>query len=352
MSSEDRQKGRSRSRWWPAVAIFASLAAVVALAAWDAGPLDRAIASGSQEPAGSYGWPIRPFNQPHPVRANFGDPRTVFHGPPTANTLYHGAGSYNFHRGADIAAPAGTKVYPVRDGTVVFESASHVNVRGPDGTTFEYWHIRASFPVGTLVHRDRTVLGTIQGPVGHVDLTEIQDGHVVNPLAPGHLTPYRDTSHPVVASIRLQSDNAGHALFPNVVHGRVWLVAQAFDKPSVPVPGYWRDLPVTPALVTWRIQTADGKVVVPTHVAADFRTSLPPSDAFWSVYARGTYQNMAAFADHYSYRQPGTYLFLLSPTPFDTSSLPRDTYDLAVTATDIRGNSSTRSLRFTVDPGH
>jgi len=299
------------------------------------------------QPATGYGWPIKPFNQPHPVRGNFGDPRTVFHGPPSANTLYHGTGSFTFHRGADIAAAAGTKVYPVRDGVVVFRSASHINVKSSDGSLFEYWHIGATLPVGRVVYAERTVLGTI-GRSAHVDLTEVENGHVTNPLAPGHLTPYQDTTRPVVTSIRLQSDNTGRVLFPNFVSGSVWLVAEAYDKPSLTVPGNWSGLPVTPALLTWRIGTPSGRLVVPTHVAVDVRTHEPSNQAFWSTYARGTFQNMAAFTNHYSLMQPGSYLFLLSPTKFDTHSLPNGVYELAVTATDIRGNSASRSLRFTI----
>src|SRR5262249_35432699 len=153
---------------------------------------------------------------------------------------------------------------------------------------------------GTFVHAYKTVLGTI-GSSGHVDLTEVQNGQAVNPLARGHLTPYTDRTHPVVASIRLQSDNAGSVVFPNYVTGSVWLVAQAFDKPSLSVPGNWHGMPVTPARVSWRIQRPGGAVVVPTRVAADFRTNVPGNDAFWSVYARGTFQNMTAFGNHYSY---------------------------------------------------
>ena len=319
------------------------------LTAWGAAmPQGQANAGALTQTATGYGWPIKPFNQPHPVRGNFGDPRTIFHGPPSAQTLYYAPGSYHFHRGADIAAPVGAKVYPVRDGTVVFDSKSHVNIKSSDGTMFEYWHIGAKLRIGTVVHADKTVLGTIQRSNEHVDLTEDQNGHAVNPLARGHLTPYRDTSHPVVASIRLQSDNRGHVLLPNFVQGRVWLVAQAFDKPSVPVAGVWSGLPVAPALVTWRIQSTNRKVVVPTRVAADFRTSLPPSTAFWSTYARGTLQNMAVFGKHNSYMQPGGYFFLLSPTTFDTHSLSDGIYNLVVTASDIRGNSSSRSLRLTI----
>ena len=330
--------------------VIAAVAGLVMIGALGVGatPPDRASAGRLPEPASGYGWPIKPFDQPHPVRANFGDPRTVFHGPPTARTLYHAGGSYTFHHGVDISAPEGTKVYPVRDGIVVFDSASHVSVKSADGTVFQYWHIGASFPPGTLVRARRTVLGTIRHAVLHVDLTEIDNGQVVNPLAPGHLTPYRDTTRPVVAGIRLQGDNAGHVLFPNLVSGPVWLVAEAFDKPSLTTLDNWRLLPVTPALVTWRIQATNGNVVVPTRVAADFRTTVPGNKEFWSTYARGTFQNMAVFAGHYSYLQPGSYLFLLAPTRFDTKSLRDGVYDLVVTATDIRGNSSSRSLRFTV----
>ena len=45
---------------------------------------------------------------------------------------------------------------------------------------------------------------------------------------------------------------------------------------------------------------------MPTRVAADFRTNVPGNDAFWSIYARGTFQNMTAFHSHFSYMQPGS----------------------------------------------
>ena len=327
----------------------AALAVAVAgtLGIRGAGPLEPATASSPASDAVSFGWPLKPFHSPHPVRANFGDPRTVFHGPPTAATVFHASGSFTFHRGVDIYGPGGAKVYPVRDGVVVFVNTSHITIRSADGVSFEYWHIGAHLPLGSSVRAERTVLGTIGGP-GHVDLTEMQDGHAVNPLAPGRLTPYRDTTHPTVADVRIQSDNAGHLAFPNLVSGRVWLVAEAFDKPQLSVPGAWHDLPVTPALVSWRIQNTNLKAVVPTQIAVDFRDGLPENSAFWSVYARGTFQNMSVFGSHYSMMQPGCYLFLLSPTRFDTRSLPNGVYDLVVTASDIRGNASTRSFRFTI----
>lgn len=341
MEGRDSRYGRA-SPIRRALATAVALALVGALGAWD-----TSHAGVPSDMTTGYGWPLRPFHRPHPVRGNFGDPRMIFHGPPTAATLYHGTGSFGFHRGVDIYGPRGAKVYPVRSGIVEFRSASHINVRASDGTLFEYWHINPHLSLGTRVQAEETVLGTI-GAAGHVDLTEVQDGHAVNPLAPGHLTPYRDATHPVVASIRLQTNNAGGVAFPNFVRGRVWLVAQAFDKPSLSAPGDWRGLPVAPALVSWRIQRVTGPVVVPTRVAVDFRANEPENSAFWSVYARGTFQNMTVFGNHYSLQQPGCYLFLLSPTAFDTRFLHDGVYDLVVTATDIRGNASSRSLRFTV----
>lgn len=343
----DRRKRDWRFRRVLVMSVSA-LAMSSALAAWDAAPLGRASAAVTTQTTTGFGWPLKPFNRPHPIRANFGDPRMDFHGPPTTRTLYHPSGSFHFHRGIDIYGPRGAKVYPVRDGIVVLDTGSHIVIRSPDGTSFEYWHIGASLSPGTFVHAGKTVLGTIRRPLDHVDLTELTNGQAVNPLAPGHLTPYVDRTRPVVASIRLQSDNAGHVVFPNFVRGSVWLVAEAYDLPSLSVPGDWHRLPVAPALVTWRIQRVNAKVVVPTRVAVDFRTNLPSQGAFWKAYARGTFQNMGLFGKHYSYLQPGSYLFLLSAAAFDTRPLPDGVYNLVVTATDIRGNSGTRSLRFTI----
>src|SRR4051812_44770479 len=77
------------------------------------------VAAGSAGAAkASYGWPVKPFDRPHPVRGNFGDPRTVFVGPPTRRTLLAAGGSFQFHFGVDISAPNGAAVYPVESGVV------------------------------------------------------------------------------------------------------------------------------------------------------------------------------------------------------------------------------------------
>ena len=135
---------------------------------------------------------------------------------------------------------------------------------------------------------------------------------------------------------------------PQFARGQLFLLAEAVDSPALPVPGIWHDLPVTPALISWRIERWTGRVVVPERVARDVRETVPSNQEFWSTYARGTCQNMSVFGHHYSYLQAGRYLFKLTPRPFDTRQLRDGVYDLVVTAEDIAGNKDVRRLRFTV----
>ena len=176
-----------------------------------------------------------------------------------------------------------------------------------------------------------TVLGRIAKPCGHVHLSELQSGTYVNPLQRGHLTPYRDDTAPQVGRITAQRTAAG-----------VDFDATADDYPSLPVPGAWNDLPVSPARLSWRVDSTRGAVVVPERVAFDVTEHLP-STPFWAVYARGTHQNMTTFTRFYAYRQPGEYVFHLG-----TIQLAPGTYRVVVTASDIRGNHGTRTTQLVV----
>jgi hypothetical protein len=304
----------------------------------------------------AYPWPVKPFDQPHPIRGSFGDPRTIFTGPPTAAGLNHSPCYCSFHQGVDISAPDRTAVYPVVSGTVAVvhtqKAAEMVAVVSGD-TTFEYWHIASSVRVGQKVDAGRTVLGHIVFHAGHVHLTETHGDRPVNPLRPGHLTPYRDTTRPVVGAISFR-DAKGSDLMPNFVRGHVEIVVDAHDSPALPVPGRWNAMPVTPARLTWRIERWDGKVVRRDRTAYDVRRTLPSNERFWNVYARGTFQNMAVFGNHYSFLQPGSFLFRLAPDGFDTRRLRDCVYVLVVTATDIAGNAASSSIHFTVHnaPGY
>ena len=299
-------------------------------------------------PGTAYCWPVKPFDRQHPVRGSFGDPRMVFKVPPTQRDLITGGGAFSFHFGVDISALDGTTVYPVVSGTVSQVTKDWVGVDTGGGRTFQYWHIRAAVKKGDAVQARKTELGTILKDCGHVHLTELRKGASINPLSAGHLTPYADKTAPEVEAITFRAAGVGGDMLPNFLRGKVDLIAEAYDTPSIAVPGEWAGMPVAPALHTWRIENLGGKVVMKEQVAVDFRQTIPPNGQFWSYYARGTYQNCCVFGPHYSFRQPGCFLFKLTRTPFDTKSIPDGVYDLVVTATDIRGNQGSRSRRFTV----
>jgi hypothetical protein len=281
----------------------------------------------------AYQWPVKPFDQPHPVRGSFGDPRTVFAGPPTQRTLMTSGGKFQYHFGVDISAPNGTPVYPVQSGLVTRVTDEEIDVAGADGRAFQYWHLRAGVRSGERVTAYTTVLGRIMKPCGHVHLTELDSGVIVNPLQRGHLTPYTDKTAPAVTAIGVH----------RVAH-TVKLEATAQDMPSMPVPGAWHGLPVTPALLEWRLVDAAGRDVVPTRVVYDVRQHLP-AQSFWSVYARGTHQNMTTFTHFYAYRQPGVYLYRLGDVRLEPG-----TYRVIVTAVDIRGNRGSREQQLVVQP--
>jgi Peptidase family M23 len=291
---------------------------------------------------------VKPFDRQHPVRGSFGDPRMIFKVPPTQQNVITGVGSFSFHAGVDISAPDGTPVYPVVPGTVSRVTKEWVGVDTGNGRIFQYWHINAAVKTGDRVEARKTQLGTILPKAGHVHLSEVQSGRCINPLMVGHLSPYTDKTKPEVERITLRAAGAGGDVLPNFLRGAVEIIVEAYDTPSTPVPGDWAGMPVAPALLTWRIQNLAGKAVLKEQIAVDFRSTIPPNRQFWSYYARGTYQNMCVFGPHYSYRQPGCLLFKLTRKPLDTKTIPDGVYDLVVTATDIRGNTGSRSRRITV----
>src|SRR5581483_2954890 len=247
---------------------------------------------------GAYGWPVKPFHVPHPVRGDFGDPRTVF------ETL---AGAVSFHNGIDIAAPAGTPVYPVVSGVAWVMGPQEIVVRTDDGRSFQYWHLKPAVLDADHVAAGRTVLGRVLRQAGHVHLAEIDEGVVRNPLAPGHLAPYEDRTPPAVHGVAFR-DPAGAPLDPDALHGPVTVVAWADDAPSLPVPGPWHGLPVAPAAV---LVAVDGVV----RAATDFRRTIPRQESFWQVYASGTYQNAPVVGRRLYSGRRGRYLFRLGLPP-------------------------------------
>ncbi len=206
----------------------------------------------------SYGWPVKPFDRQHPVRAFLNDPRI-------------GAkGGKAFHFGIDISAPDATAVYAVEAGTVYLDSPCAVAVVSPDRShSFGYWHIVPVVKSHQYVARHQ-LLGHVGAGWEHVHFAERRGGEYVNPLRDGGLGPYVDRKAPTVDSIGL----VGSAL-----------VVVAHDTPYPRVPGAWANEPVTPALLRWRVDGGSWRT------AADFRATMLPRSSFLKIFTAATRQN-------------------------------------------------------------
>jgi len=296
--------------------------------------------------ASAYPWPVRPFHEQHPIRANFGDPRTRFWNTMLTDGL-EGPGVFQFHNGIDIAAPEGTPVYPIVSGTAEWIDGSALVVHSK-GTKFQYFHIKPVVRNGQHVVAQRTVLGHVIRAAKHVHLTEIRGRRVWNPLAAGGIAPYRDRTIPRVLSIAARPLTSLFSLEPERLCGTVSLVAAAQDAPPLPVPGTFAGFPVSPALVSWSLtRVSDGFVYVPMLPAADFRTTLPVVRNFWHVYARGSYQNAPRFSNQ-QFHMPGRFIYNLAAT-LDTRSYPNGTYEAHVRVRDMRGNTSDAVQQFRIE---
>jgi hypothetical protein len=294
-----------------------------------------------------YHWPIKPFGRQHPVRGGFADPRTLVREAAVGADSSRSAGSFTFHNGIDIYARTGTPVYPVVSGTVARRLYSdEVSVETNDERVFQYFHIRPRVRVGARVIADRTVLGRVLPGWLHVHLTEIDVFRVHNPLDPGHLEPYADHTAPSVDGLAFSAAD-GHTISPQKLTGDVSVAANAEDLPPIPVPGEWFGFPVTPAVISWRITTPGGQVVVPETIVADFRHTEPRNAEFWRIYAPGTYQNFPRFGRRSYFHLPGRYMFDLTPSLFRTERFPNGHYLLTADVADVCGNhgSLTESIR-------
>lgn len=294
----------------------------------------------------AYGWPLAPFHRAHPVRGNFGDPRTVFNDPFQPDGLY-GEGAFSFHNGIDISAEAGQPVYPVASGVAHVPDMAAVTVRASGGRVFKYMHITPDVYEGQKVKAYKTVLGHVDGIAQHVHFSEIDRSVVINPIGTHHLAPYRDTTKPKVTGLLLTSPN-GRELKGRGVTGAIEILAEVYDLPALPVPGAWSGYPVAPAYVHWSLAHSAGRSVIPQTTVADFRYTIPLNRDFWRVYARGTYQNKPRFGGQQYRLWPGRYDFRLTPTTLDTRRLADGAYTIKVGAEDASGNRVTHTEAFTV----
>lgn len=277
-------------------------------------------------PAPSYGWPVQPFHRQHPVRGAFGDPRIL-------------GQRHSFHFGVDISCPNGTPVYATVSGRASMHPLHQdvVLVRADDGVrVFGYWHVDPMIRNGQRVTAYHTVVGTVLSPWEHVHFVEQRNGMYVNPLRPGAMGPYSDTTIPTLRSLSVESD--GKLQPAASAHGRIDLVVEAYDRTPIPIAGPWNGRPVTPALLEWRLLDRS-KAVGGWHTAIDFRLTYPSNALFTSTYAKWTRQNRKV--------RDARYCFYLVHG-LDTRTLGDGGHRVEVRATDVRGNTGAAVFTLTV----
>ncbi len=274
----------------------------------------RTLAHPAVSPA-AYDWPVKPFDRQHPVRGFLDDPRIG------------GGGSHAFHFGIDVSAPDGTPVYAVEAGEVFVDSGRSVAVAAGPSHVFGYWHIVPAVKNHQHVARHQ-LLGVIDKGWEHVHFAERLNGVYLNPLRPGGLGPYKDTTAPDIAAVSLV--RAGN--------GSLTVLANAYDMPSLRVPGGWANEPVTPALLRWRV-VRDGSPAGSWRTAADFRGRMIDAKLYDSIYAPATAQNHKG--------KPGLFCFYLS----DGWKPANGSYRVEVQAFDTRDNHADARLDFSVENG-
>jgi hypothetical protein len=263
----------------------------------------------------SYGWPVKPFNRQHPVRANLNDPRNG-----------HGDAK-SFHFGIDVSAPNGTPVYAVEAGEVFLRRGRMAVAVKSATRVFGYWHVMPAVRNHQSV-RLHQLLGYIcdEGGGHHVHLAERRNGEYVNPLRPGGIGPFIDRTPPTVASVHFYRH--GTELAQDELTGRVDVVAEITDTTPMLVPAPWSNLPVTPALIRWSVAHGSSQIV-PLRTAVDFRYMNLPAWRYDRIYAPGTVQNFVG--------QPGHYRFYLAHG-LKASRLGHGVNRLRIQATDTQGN--------------
>ncbi len=287
--------------------------------------------------AGAYPWPVKPFNVQHPIRGNFDDPRAL-----RGSIDAIGNNPLSFHSGVDIQAPDGTPVYAIAPGRVTFPSGFAVSVGTPYALSFAplvfgYWHVLPVVDEHQYVSRGQ-LLGYVKAGEGHVHLSEKRFGQYVNPLRRGGLAPYRDTTPPVIRRLVFYKCGTATKINGDAVSGCVDVAVEAHDSPPIAPQPPWSDVVLSPARITWTGLFGGSWLPPAYHTqSVDFINLLriPLTD----VYAPGTIMNGP--------NAPGAYRYWLA-RKVDSNLLGDGPHTIVVTASDVRANTTTAALEFTV----
>ena len=141
-------------------------------------------------------------------------------------------------------------------------------------SAFGYWHIIPAVRHHQRINRHQLV-GHVAAPWLHVHFAERRAGIYRDPLRPGALTPWQDTTKPRVT--RIVFSRNGRVLSPTSIFGPVDVIAEAHQLPARKVPPPWDGLPVTPARIRWRVRRG-GHTMRAWHTPIDLSKTLLPTD--------------------------------------------------------------------------
>ena len=320
-----------------------------------------------------HGWPINPKHSQHPVRGSFLDPRGK-----------DDTGLSGYHFGIDVSvddthpesgAPRllSHRVYAVESGLV---GASANNVARPcldrrvEIGHFAYWHVSPTVRGGQHVRAGQQIGWSCLG-VWHVHVSEWQRYRGrriwVNPLhRGGPLSPYTDTASPTVNALTfntpprspwlptssLVQPDTSSRLAPSDLHGLVELRANIGDPQSyLGFLGRNRAWPTvfTPYQVSVQIQDLKTGHVVLSRVS--FRADQMPQTDYIVHYAPGTVEDdnmQECVGPPQKLRCVGTYwlrpLSQFRQEYWNTHATSNGTYKVTVTAQDLAGNHTAKSV--------
>ena len=192
---------------------------------------------------------------------------------------------------------------------------------------FGYWHI-----VPAVTHHQRVkkhqLVGHVEAPWLHVHFAEHRSDRYRDPLRPGALTPWRDTTKPHVTRIVLLTQRPGTR--PGSDLGAVDVIAEAHQMPPLAVPAPWDE----PAGDTRPCPLARAPRR-PHHAGLAHTDRLQQGAAP----RRGVQPHLRARErGRTGPGKPGLYRFFLAHT-WSTTLLDDGQYRLEVEATDLRGSN-------------
>ena len=201
-----------------------------------------ALAAPHAANAGSYGWPIRPFDQQHPVRGFFGDPRIGegADGTPSRKRSTSASTSRRRRNSSLRDRVRSDRLEPQRPETVAIRSddgwSSRTGTFPPSATDTPPWRTERS-----RAHRVR---------LGHVHFAELVDGEYVNPLASRRADAVsgRNASDDPRVQLRARRSSRREDIERALRPGR-----RDLGRDARPRAGKVGDKPVMPAVVRWRV---------------------------------------------------------------------------------------------------